>query len=161
MQNNILFDNIYIGHSVEDAESFRKETWDAKIIGEREEESASVPKFDEATGEEIIDFKKDPVKFVKQKVQTFIEAAKKDPVEAVKAQPEVAGPIGLALLTVIALIFTALSPAAPTKETIKKNASKAKAAVEKAKDDAAEAIATGTEKAKDATKRATRSSEKS
>jgi calnexin len=28
MQNDILFDNIYIGHSIEDAEKLRKETFD-------------------------------------------------------------------------------------------------------------------------------------
>jgi calnexin len=157
MQNNILFDNIYVGHSVEEADALKKATWDIKIANEKAEEEASAPKFDEPKTEEPIDWKKDPVKFVKQKVESFIAAAKKDPIEAVKEAPEIAGPIGLVILTVVALIFTALSPAAPSKEQIKAAGKKA----EKAKDDATSAIATGADKAKEATKRATRSSDKS
>jgi calnexin len=159
MQNDILFDNIYVGHSIEDADALKKETFDVKIVGEKAEENAALPKFDDKkTDDEPLDFKKDPVKFVKQKVEAFIAVAKKDPLEAAKTMPEVAGPIGLVLLTIVALIMTALSPAAPTKEQIKK----AKGAAEKAKDDATAALATGAEKTKDSvSKRATRSSEKS
>lgn len=168
MQGNILFDNIYVGHSVEDAEALKKETWDLKIAGEKAEEKAAEPKFDDKIDGEVLDFKKEPVKFalqkvefIKKKVTAFIESAKKDPLEAIKNSPEVAAPLGLAILTVVALIMTALSPAAPTKEQVKAAAQKAKDRAEKTKDDAAAAIATGTEKAKEATKRATRSSEKS
>jgi len=166
MQNDILFDNIYVGHSVEEAKALQKETFDIKIVGERAEEKAAEPKFDDTpVDEEPVDFKKDPVKFalqkvkfVQTKVEAFIAAAKADPLEAAKNMPEVAAPLGLALLTVVALIMTALSPAAPTKEQVKK----AKAAVEKTKDDAAAAVATGADKVKDTvSKRATRSSEKS
>src|ERR1700760_2215697 len=116
MQNDILFDNIYIGHSVEEAEALKKETYDVKIVAEKAEEKAAEPKFDEKTEDEPLDFKKDPVKFVQQKVQAFIDAAKKDPIEAAKNMPEVAAPIGLVILTVVVLIMTALSPAAPTNE---------------------------------------------
>ena len=166
MQNDILFDNIYVGHSVEEARALQKEPFDVKIVGERAEEKAAEPKFDETPADdEPVDFKKDPVKFalqkvkfVQNKVEAFIAAAKADPLEAAKTMPEVAAPLGLALLTVVALIMTALSPAAPTKEQIKK----AKATAEKTKDDAAAAVATGADKVKDTvSKRATRSSEKS
>jgi calnexin len=157
MQANILFDNIYVGYSVEDAEALKKETWAAKIIAEKAEEKAAEPKFDEKKDEaEVIDFKADPVKFVRQKVDAFILAAKEDPLEAIKAMPEVAGPIGLLALTLVALILTALSPAAPSKAQVKAVGKKA----EKIKDEVAKATTTGTEQIKEATKRATRSSEK-
>jgi len=161
MQSNVLFDNIYVGNSVEEADALKKETFDVKIEAERAEEKAAEPKFEEKPADEVVDWKKDPVKFVKQKVDAFIIAAKKDPIDAVKEMPEVAAPIGLGLLTIVALIMTALSPAAPSKEQVKKAAGKAAEKADKAKDDAAAAIATGTEKAKDVSKRATRSSEKS
>lgn len=44
MQNDILFDNIYIGHSIEDAEKLRKETFDLKHPVEVALEEASKPK---------------------------------------------------------------------------------------------------------------------
>ena len=39
MQNNILFDNIYIGHSEEDAKKFAEETWVVKYEIEKEAEA--------------------------------------------------------------------------------------------------------------------------
>ena len=38
MQSDILFDNIYIGHSVEDAEKLKVETFDVKHAIEKAEE---------------------------------------------------------------------------------------------------------------------------
>lgn len=38
MQNNILFDNIYIGHSEEDAKKFAEETWVIKYKIEKDAE---------------------------------------------------------------------------------------------------------------------------
>jgi hypothetical protein len=38
MQNNILFDNIYIGHSEEDAKKFAEESWAIKYQIEKEAE---------------------------------------------------------------------------------------------------------------------------
>jgi calnexin len=162
MQNNILFDNIYVGHSVDDANALKKETWDVKIEGERAEEKAAEPKFDEKTEETVLDWKKDPVGFGKQKLNAFIAAAKKDPLEAAKTMPEVAGPLGLIALTIVALILTALSPAAPSKDQVKAAAQKAKDAAEKTKDKTAATLATGADQTKEAiSKRTTRSSEKS
>jgi len=73
--------------------------------------------------------------------------------------PEIAGAVGFAALFIVALIFTALSPAAPSKAELKAMADKAKSAAEKAKDKATSAATTGAEQLKDgAQKRATRSS---
>lgn len=166
MQNDILFDNIYIGHSVDDAIAFRKETFDPKVKAEKAEEIANEPKWDEKKDDIVpVDFKKDPVGFVLQKIQPyrtqvekFVAAAKKDPLKAAQAEPKVAGGLALVLLTTIAFILTALSPAAPSKQQIKSAAEKTKTSAQQAVDKASEAVATGSEQVKEATKRNTRSS---
>ena len=107
-------------------------------------------------------FMEDPVTYAREKFNLFMEIAKRDPVEAVKYVPEVAGVIGVGALTLLLGIVGLLSggaAAAPSKEQIKAKANEAKDAAVKAKDQAAEAIASGTEKAKDeVNKRTTRSS---
>jgi calnexin len=148
MQNDILFDNIYIGHSVEDAEALKAETFDLKVAAEKAEEAANEPKIDEEkpTLPSDLNFKEDPVKYIREKVELFITLAKKDPLDAAKDVPEVAVGFGVILLTVISLLLTALSPAAPSKQQVKDAAKKAKGAAVDAKDKAAEAITTGAEK---------------
>jgi calnexin len=48
MQNNILFDNIYIGHSEEDAKKFAEETWAIKYKIEKDaEDLVSKPESEE------------------------------------------------------------------------------------------------------------------
>jgi calnexin len=94
-------------------------------------------------------FKDDPVTYVKEKVNLFVEIAKRDPVEAVKFVPEVAGGLGVLAVTIIAILASVLmgSGAVPSQEQLKAQAKKAKATAVDAKDKAAEAIATGSEKA--------------
>jgi calnexin len=148
MQNNVLFDNIYIGHSVEEAEALKKETFDVKIVAEKADEAANEPKFDEEKPSTAdVNFKEDPVKYVRAKVELFITLAKKDVLEAAKVVPEVAGGFALVALTLVAVILTVLSPAAPTQQQVKDAAKKAKGAATDAKDKAAEAVTTGAEKA--------------
>lgn len=161
MQNDILFDNIYIGHSVEDAEKLKAETFDLKITAEKAEEAANAPKPkpDTKSPSDLV-FKDDPVKYIKEKTNLFIEIAKRDPVEAVKFVPEVAGGLGALVVGFLGLLITLLSGsgAAPSKEQVKAQAKKAKNAAVDAKDKAAEAVATGAEKAQaEVNKRTTRS----
>jgi calnexin len=164
MQNNILFDNIYIGHSVEDAAALRKETWDLKRPAEEAEEAATKPKLDEKPKSPMdLSFKDDPVKYVKEKLDLFITIAKKDPMEAIRFLPEVAGGIGVVVVTVLALLVGAIgfssSSAAPSKEDVKKSAEKAKEKAVEAKDQAADAASSGVETVKaEVNKRTTRSS---
>ncbi|PSN59558.1 Calreticulin-domain-containing protein [Corynespora cassiicola Philippines] len=162
MQNDILFDNIYIGHSIEDAEKLKAETFDLKIVAEKAEEEATRPKPKETpkSPSDLV-FKDDPVLYVKEKVNLFLEIAKRDPVEAVKFVPEVAGGIGVLAVTVIAILVSALvgGGAAPSKEQVKDQAKKAKAAATDAKDKAATAVSSGADKAQaEVNKRTTRSS---
>jgi len=162
MQNDILFDNIYIGHSVEDAEKLKADTFDLKIIAEKAEEEASVPKpVDPPKSPSDLVFRDDPVLYIKEKVNLFIEIAKRDPIEAVKFVPEVAGGIGVLFVTILAILASTLvgSGAAPSKEQVKATAQKAKVAAVDAKDKAVGAVATGAEKAQaEINKRSTRSS---
>ncbi|KAJ6061635.1 uncharacterized protein N7446_005755 [Penicillium canescens] len=155
MQSDILFDNIYIGHSVEDAEKLRKETFDVKFPVEEAEEEASKPKPEVKEDGTTVTFKEDPVTFVRQKVNHFVELAKEDPVNAVKALPEVAGGLGALLLTMILIIVGAIGASSPAPAPEKKG--KAAAGAPKEKKEEASSSSADTGKG-GATKRATRSS---
>lgn len=161
MQNDILFDNIYIGHSVEDAEALKKETYDIKIKTEKAEEEANKPKEPETpkSPNDLV-FKDDPVLYIKEKFNLFVDIAKRDPVEAIKFVPEIAGGLGVIVVTLVAIIASALvgGGGAPSKEQVKTQAKKAKDAAVDAKDKAAEAVSSGAEKAQaEVNKRTTRS----
>ncbi|KAF2187816.1 calreticulin precursor [Zopfia rhizophila CBS 207.26] len=162
MQNDILFDNIYIGHSIEDAEKLKAETFDLKIAAEKAEEEANAPKsVENPKSPDDLVFKDDPVLYIKEKFNLFLTLAKKDPVEAIKFVPEVAGGLGVLAVTIIAVIVSTIvgGGAAPSKEQVKAGAKKAKDAAVDAKDKAAEAVSSGAEKAQaEANKRTTRSS---
>jgi calnexin len=154
MQNDILFDNIYIGHSIEDAAALREETFVVKKAIEVAEEEASKPK-PEKKPETGVSFQEDPVAFVRQKVDLFISLAQQDPIEAVKTVPEVAGGLGAILLVTILFIVGAIGASSPAPA---KAAEKGKAAATATKEKAAEAVSSATDAAKGATKRTTRSS---
>jgi calnexin len=161
MQKDILFDNIYIGHSIADAEKLKAETFDLKVAAEKADEEANKPKpKDDIKSPSDLIFKDDPVRYVKEKTVLFVEIAKRDPVEAIKFVPEVAGGIGVLAVTLLVLLVSVLvgSGAAPSKEQVKTQAKKAKSAAVDAKDKAAEAVSTGAEKAQaEVNKRTTRS----
>lgn len=161
MQNNILFDNIYIGHSVTDADKLRAESFDLKHAAEKADEEANKPKpSEDIKSPSDLVFKDDPVRYVKEKFALFVEIAKRDPVEAVKFVPEVAGGLGALAVVVLALLATLFvgSGAAPSQEQIKVQANKAKDAAVDAKDKAAEAVSSGAEKVQaEVNKRTTRS----
>lgn len=165
MNEDILFDNIYIGHSVEDAAAFRKETFDVKKPREEEVEKAENPaaaKKDDPKSPMDLVFMDDPVLYIKEKTALFIEIAQRSPIDAVKFVPEVAGAIGIGLLTLIVLLFSGGSAAAqnaPSQAEVKAKAQQAKDQAQKTKDQVADAVASGAESAKEeVNKRTTRSS---
>ncbi len=162
MQNNILFDNIYIGHSIEDAEKLAKDTYDVKIAVEKAEEDALAPKRDDKKTSTAGNFMEDPVAFVREKVDLFVNVARNDPVQAIKLFPEVAGGMGVLAVTALALLVSLIgmtSGKAPSKAQVKDAAEKVKEAAVDAKDKVAEAVSTGTEKVQgEIEKRKTRSS---
>lgn len=113
MQNDILFDNIYIGHSAEDAEKLRKETFDVKRPVEAAQEEAAKPKPEEKGATPSVSFKEDPVVYVREKVDYFVGLAKQDPVHAIKQVPEVAGGLGALFVTMILIIVGAIGASSP------------------------------------------------
>ena len=158
MQSDILFDNIYIGHSIEDAEKLKAETYDIKHPIEAALEDAAKPKpEDKKTDTSGVSFKEDPVKFVRAKVDLFLSLVRENPVEAVKTVPEVAGGLGALLVTLILLVVGAVGLSSPAPAPAKKDEKKGKGKDEAAeKDKGAEGNSSGADKGK-ATKRTAKS----
>lgn len=104
MDEDILFDNIYIGHSIEDAREFARQTFDEKLAIEenkekKEEEEEKKSQDDKSsTDSPLLGFAG-----LQEKVFIFYEAAKQDPIAAVKEYPSVAGLLGAILMGVIGL----------------------------------------------------------
>ena len=161
MQSDILFSNIYLGHSIEDAEKVKAATYDIKHPIEVAEDESTKPKPAEMPKSPMdLKFMDDPMLYVREKVQLFLTIARRDPLEAVKFVPEVAGGIALMAVSLIAMIVIALSTSGATPPPqVKKAAEKAKEAAVNAKDQIVDATATGAEKVQaEVNKRTTRSS---
>lgn len=161
MQSDILFDNIYIGHSVEDAEKLKTETFDVKVAIEKAEEDAAKPK-PKSTPDSPMDLKfmDDPIHYIREKLDLFWALAQKDPLTAVKTLPEVAGGIGAVAVTIIALIIGVFSMAGGSPPPqVKKAAEQVKQSAMDTKDQVVDAASTGADKAQaELNKRTTRSS---
>ncbi|KAF9941492.1 hypothetical protein BGZ65_002861 [Modicella reniformis] len=126
MQKDILFDNIYIGHSVEDAETLAAETWEVKFASEKKQEELANPKPKNIGG--IPEFKEDPVGFAVGHLREFIDLAREDPLSAIQGLPIVTAAIaagGIGVTLGIVMILVGLLTAAP------KTGSKAVAAAKK------------------------------
>lgn len=159
MQNNILFDNIYIGHSVEEARKLADETFFVKQPVEKALEAADKPKESEKPKSPLdLKFTDDPVLYVREKVDLFVTIFAKNPVEAFKFVPEVPIAIGTLVATILVGILGLTSAGASAAPAAKKVATDASAKAKEAKDKATTAAASGAEAVKDAaTKRTTRS----
>ncbi|KAI2011512.1 hypothetical protein LOZ52_004776 [Ophidiomyces ophidiicola] len=156
MQNDILFDNIYIGHSVDDAKQLKKETFDIKHPIETAEEKAAEPKDEPSGDDDNLSFKEDPVKYVRSKVDRFVGLARENPVEAIKEVPEVAGGLGALLVTLLFVVFSAMGLNSPAPAPAKKESGKGK---DKSKEQVAEAVSTGAENVKAGATKRTKSSD--
>ncbi|KAH8648975.1 Calreticulin family-domain-containing protein [Tricladium varicosporioides] len=160
MQSDIMFDNIYIGHSVADAEKFAEETFFEKHPIEQLIELAEKPKEEEKPIKSPSDlvFMDDPVTYIKEKLDLFFTIAQNDPIQAIKFVPEAAGGLAAVFVTIIAVIVGVVSMGGSSAPApAKKAASDAKAAATNAKDKAAEGVSSGAEATKaDANKRPTR-----
>jgi len=102
MQDKILFDNIFIGHSESELAKFTKETWGVKYPVEKVLEDVEKPK----VTDDIFDgtWKEDPVKFVTQLVTKFLNTARYDVLHAFKTMPGTGGSLVAGSLTAIALL---------------------------------------------------------
>lgn len=103
MTEDILFDNIYLGHSLEDAKALATETFTVKKDLEAAANAAESAKEDKEDSEQIV-FKEDPVAFIREKVFEFIDLAQIDPVFAAKSHPETAAGLALAILTFFGML---------------------------------------------------------
>lgn len=103
MTEDILFDNLYVGNSVEDAKKLAAETFEVKKPLESKADEPSGMKTEEFEEEES-SFKEDPVSFFRNKVLEFIDHVKEDPVEAFKSQPETGFALSVALLTIFGML---------------------------------------------------------
>lgn len=159
MQSDILFDNIYIGHSVEDANKLAEESFLEKHPVEELAELADKPKTPEKPkSPSDLKFLDDPVFYVKEKLDLFLTIAKSDPIQAVKFVPEVAGGIAAILITIVAVVVGAITMGGQAAPAAKKVATDAKDKAKDAKEKVTEAVTTGAEKAQaETTKRTTRS----
>jgi calnexin len=129
MDEDLAFDNIYVGHSVEEAKALADETWARKLPIEqgkekKEEESAAqkakeAAKEAAATAVPLFDS-------LREKLLEFVGALGNDPLGALKAHPDVAGAVGalfaglLALITLVAGVGS--SAPKPTKGAKKTDA---------------------------------------
>ncbi|KAG9036687.1 hypothetical protein FRB95_008271 [Tulasnella sp. JGI-2019a] len=136
MTEDILFDNIYIGHSADDAKALAKETWhvkhaeakakkDTEAAEAAEKAKAAAAAGEENLGDMLSKLKEDPVGYVREQVLTFIEEVQAEgPVEAFKAKPQVGGVILATLLTLLGSLAAIMglvgSTTAPVSKSTKK-----------------------------------------
>ncbi|KAI0690740.1 Calreticulin family-domain-containing protein [Cytidiella melzeri] len=156
MTEDILFDNIYVGHSLEDAQALAQETYEVKKAVEAEAKKAAIVEDKDETSE--VSWKEDPVAFVRGKAFKFVDIAKVDPVLAFKSQPETGAALVLALTTFFGLMGTLLGliggqQKRVTKSVKKTDAPSADDKVAKAKTEAEPSAAAGGEKAESAIKK--------
>jgi hypothetical protein len=106
MTEDILFDNIYVGHSVEDANAFAAETFDIKKALEELQSKFAGDAVDEDSDDEFSfdKFKSDPMGFIRQKIFMFIDLVKIDPILAFKTYPETGAGLAGALFTLFGMI---------------------------------------------------------
>ncbi|KAF9130116.1 hypothetical protein BGW39_003476 [Mortierella sp. 14UC] len=133
MQKDILFDNIYIGHSVTDAEALAAESWEIKHAAEKKQEELANPK---PKIEGPPTFKEDPIGFLVGHLREFIELAREDPMNAIHSRPMVSAVLAaiIGVTLGLGLILVGLLTAAPRASTVRA-ASKAKKTDEVTADD--------------------------
>jgi len=103
MTEDILFDNLYIGHSVEDAKAFAAETFDIKKPLEVAAAKAAEPPVVE-DDEDAPSMKDDPVGWIRYKIFAFVNLAKLDPLLAFKTHPETGAGLGGTILTFFGMV---------------------------------------------------------
>ncbi|KAJ7897288.1 Calreticulin family-domain-containing protein [Mycena olivaceomarginata] len=151
MTEDILFDNIYIGHSPEDAKAFAAETFDIK---KPLEAAAAKPDVDDDEDDDSVpSLKDDPVGFLRHKVFTFIDLAKLDPILAFKTHPETGVALAGAILTLFGMFGALFGLVGAGQKPITKSSKKTDAptADDKKTKEAAPVAAAGGEKKDEST----------
>ncbi|KAG8796585.1 hypothetical protein FRB91_002842 [Serendipita sp. 411] len=138
MTEDILFDNIYVGHSVEDASALAKESFHVKEEAELRKEAGMKPSGEDDEDDETPDrsFKDAPVAFIRKAVFSFIELAKIDPVLAVKTKPETAAALAVGIVTLFGMLGTLLGLVGASQAPVTKSTKKTEAPSKDEKKDA-------------------------
>ncbi|KAF9225317.1 Calreticulin-domain-containing protein [Gyrodon lividus] len=100
MTEDILFDNIYVGHSAEDAEALVAETYSVKHS--LEEAAKPVPDLDDS--DELPGFSTDPVGYIRGKIGLFLDDVREDPVTAIQSHPDTAAGLVGAILVLFGML---------------------------------------------------------
>ncbi|OLL26964.1 Calnexin [Neolecta irregularis DAH-3] len=121
MQSDILFDNIFIGDSIADAEKFAKETWEVKYAIEKAEEDASKKTADDLDSDEdwIAQIKSDPVGFIKREFGSFVEKLKANPVGTIRSMKYHVLTLLLAIFGSTFLAVSLFTPSQPQVTVVK------------------------------------------
>ncbi|PWN30847.1 calnexin [Jaminaea rosea] len=108
MDEDILFDNVYVGHSREEAKKLSEESFELKLpIEQNREEKADAEEKASKAAEEAKAAKAAAGSLltrVRSEIDVFIAAAKRDPVNAIKSQPQVAAGLGAGVTAMFGLL---------------------------------------------------------
>jgi len=104
MTEDILFSNIYVGHSAADAKALAQETFHVKNKVEKAAEAKKQQAFEEDGDVPEPTLTGAPIAFIRKAILEFVELAKIDPVLAVKSKPETAGAVAVAILTLFGML---------------------------------------------------------
>ncbi|KAH9043705.1 Calreticulin family-domain-containing protein [Lactarius pseudohatsudake] len=123
MTEDILFDNIYVGHSLEDAKALAAETFDVKHSLEKAADKAAQADEEEEPVDEPT-FAENPVEFLRHKAFTFIALAREDPVVAFKTHPETGIALAGAVLTFFGMLGALFGLVGSQQKTVTKPSKK-------------------------------------
>ncbi len=101
MTEDILFDNLYVGHSLDDAKALAAETFDIK---KPLEAAAAKPVKSVDDDDDELTFGEDPIGFIREKVLDFVDLLKLDPLLAFKTHPETGAALAVSTLTFLGMV---------------------------------------------------------
>ena len=118
MTEDILFDNIYVGHSIDDAKALAAETFEVKHSLEKAADKVSLDEEEEELDE--VTFTENPIEFLRNKAFKFILLARADPVAAWKTDPQTGVALVGAVLTFFGMLGALLGLVGSQQKTVTK-----------------------------------------
>ena len=120
MQNGFVFDNIYVGHSEEDAAKLADETWAVKSEIEKNKEPEAPQESLSDTASGYLEEAKKRFASLQAEILEFSELAREDFVGTVKQMPHIAGLLVLGALLPLVFLSSLFSSSPAPKQTKKK-----------------------------------------